>query len=134
MKVATMIARDLLGIEFLVFGLNAFLHFLPMGPAPSGPAGQFVGALISTHYMSVVSALQILAGVLLLAGWYVPLALTVLGPIIVNILLFHLLMAPAGLPLALLVVVLWTLTAYAYRSHFAGLLTQRNEDQGQKAF
>lgn len=94
MKIAALIARLLLGLVFLVFGLNGFLHFMT-GPLPSGPAGQFLSALVQSHYDLVVSAVQIAGGTLLLANRYVPLALVLLGPVIVNIFFYHLLMESA---------------------------------------
>jgi putative oxidoreductase len=125
MKVVYLIARLLLGLVFFVFGLNGFLEFIPMGPLPTGLAGQFVGALMQSHYMHFVSALQLIAGLLLLVNRYVPLAVAILAPIIVNIALFHTLMAPAGLPLAIVTSVLWIIVATRVRSVFGGLLEQR---------
>ena len=124
MKITIVIARFLLGLIFLTFGLNGFLHFLPAS-LPSGTAGQFVGALFVSHYLVVVFLLQLVAAVLLVINRYVPLALALLAPVIVNILLFHLLMALAGLPLALVVTVLWIVVFLSVRSAFAGLLQQR---------
>ena len=124
MKIAALIARYLLGLIFFIFGLNGFLHFIPMAP-PSGIAGQFLGALVVSHYMIVVFLLQLFPAILLLINRYVPLALTLLGPIIVNIFLFHAFMAPSGLPLAVVVVVLWILVASSVWSAFAGILQQR---------
>ena len=125
MKIAALIARYLLGLVFLVFGLNGFLHFIPMQPLPPGPAGQFLTALFASHFVFVVSAVQLAGGVLLLVNRYVPLALTILGPVIVNILCFHIFMAPAGLPLAVVVAVLWFLTTWSVRSAFAGILQRK---------
>jgi uncharacterized membrane protein YphA (DoxX/SURF4 family) len=125
MKIAALIARILLGLVFLVFGLNGFLQFIPAGPMPSGPAGQFLTALMQSHYVFVVSALQLAGGVLLLVNRYVPLALTILGPVIVNILLFHLLMAPSGLPIAIVVVALWGVLVFRHRQYFSSLFVQR---------
>jgi uncharacterized membrane protein YphA (DoxX/SURF4 family) len=124
MKLVSTIARYLLGAIFLVFGLNGFLHFIPMSP-PSGLAGQFVGALPDSHYMIVVFLLQVIPAVLLLIGLYVPLALTLLAPVIVNIVCFHAFMAPEGLPLAIVVAVLWLLSYRNVRSVFAGLFQPR---------
>jgi putative oxidoreductase len=124
MKITAVIARFLLGLIFLVFGLNGFLRFIPM-PPPSGIAGQFMGALFVSNYLVVVFLLQIIAAVLLLIDRYVPLALTLLAPIIVNILLFHILMAPSGLALAIVVTVLWIATFLSVRSAFGGLLQPR---------
>lgn len=125
MKVLTLIARLLLGVLFLVFGLNGFLNFLSMGPAPSGLAGQFIGALFQSHYYYVIAALQVAAGVLLIVGRYVPLALVLLGPIIVNILLYHIFLMPAGIVLALVATILWFIVFYAYRQYFSGIFAQR---------
>jgi hypothetical protein len=129
MRIITVIARLLLGLIFLVFGLNGFLHFIPAS-LPSGTAGQFMGALFVSNYLVVVFLLQLIPAVLLLSNRYVPLALTLLGPIIVNILLFHLLMAPNGLPLALVVTVLWIVVFLSVRSVFVGLFQQRVPAQG----
>jgi putative oxidoreductase len=120
MKTLTTIARVLLGLIFTVFGLNGFLNFIPPMPAPP-IAMQFVGAMITSHYMVAVFLLELAGGALLLANRYLPLALTVLWPVIVNILLFHIFMAPAGLPLASVVTVLWGIVAYRYRVVFAVL-------------
>src|ERR1700722_846154 len=103
MKIATIIARSLLGLIFVVFGLNLFLDFIPMPPLPAGPASNFMTALFVSHYLYVVGALQVVGGALLLIGRKVPLGLTLLGPVIVNIVCFHALMAPAGLPMAVMV-------------------------------
>jgi hypothetical protein len=124
MKIAAVIARLLLGFIFLVFGLNGFLHFIPSSP-PSGTAGQFVGALFVSHYLVPIFLLQIISAVLLLVNRYVPLALTLLAPIIVNILLIHILMLPSGLPLALVVSVLWIVVFLSVCSAFAGLFQER---------
>src|SRR5262244_3452032 len=96
MKIVTLIARLLLGLAFVVFGLNGFLNFLNMGPMPTGLAGQFMGALFMSHYYWVVAALQILGGLLLLVNRFVPLALVLLGPIIVNIICYHVFLNPSG--------------------------------------
>ena len=100
MKIVGLLSRVLLGLLFLVFGLNGFLHFIPMAP-PAGLAGQYMGALFLSHYLLAVFLLEIVGGVLLLANRFVPLALVLLGPVVVNIVLFHALMAPEGLPVAL---------------------------------
>ena len=96
MKIASTIARYLLGAIFLTFGLNGFLHFIPM-PPPAGVAGQFFGALFVSQLYVVIFALQIVPAVLLLVNRYVPLALTILAAIIFNILSFHIFMAPCGI-------------------------------------
>ncbi len=120
MKIASLIARYLLGILFLVFGANGFLHFIPMPPM-QGLAGQYMGALFLSHFLVVVFLLELIPAILLLVGRYVPLALVLLGPVIVNIVLFHAFLAPSGLPLALVVVVLWLLVFASVRSAFSGI-------------
>ena len=124
MRVAGLITRYLLGLIFLVFGANGFLHFIPM-PPPSGVAGQFMGALFVSHVLVVVFLLELIPAILLLVGRYVPLALVLLGPVIVNIVLFHAFMAPSGLPLATVVVILWLLTAWSVRPAFEGIFKQK---------
>jgi len=94
-------------------------------PPPSGLAGQFLGVLFVSHYLVPVFLVQLVGGALLLANRFVPLALAVLAPVIVNILLFHCLMAPEGLPMASVVVLLWAVIFYAKRSAFAGLFAAR---------
>ena len=124
MRTVSTIARYLAGVIFLVFGLNGFLNFIPM-PPPGGIAGQFMGALYASHYLRVIFAFQVLAAVLLLVKRYVPLAVAILAPVIVNILTFHALMAPSGLPLALVVAALWALIFVSVRPAFTGLFQSR---------
>lgn len=124
MKIVIVIARLLLGLVFVVFGLNGFLNFLSMGPMPEGLAGQFLGALILSHYFWVVAALQVVGGVLLLVNRFVPLALVLLGPVIVNILLYHAFLNAAGAAPAILVTILWFIIFYAHRQYFAGIFAQ----------
>ena len=122
MKIATIIARSLLGLIFVVFGSNMFLHFIPMPPPSEGPAREFMTALFLSHYLYVVGALQVVGGVLLFTGRWTPLGLTLVGPVIVNILCFHTLMAPAGLPMAIVVSLLALFLLWRYREQFAGLV------------
>jgi putative oxidoreductase len=126
MRIASVIARYLAGVIFLVFGLNGFLNFIPM-PPPGGIAGQFMSALYASHYLWVIFAFQLIAAVLLLVNRYVPLAIAMLAPVIVNILTFHVLMAPSGLPLALFVAILWAVIFVDVRPAFAGLFQSRLE-------
>ena len=124
MRTASVIARYLAGLIFLVFGLNGFLNFIPL-PPPGGIAGQFMGALYVSHYLWAIFGVQVVAGVLLLANRYVPLAVAILAPVIVNILAFHASMAPSGLPLALFVAVLWAAIFIDVRPAFSGLFQSR---------
>jgi len=122
MKMATIIARSLLGLIFVVFGSNVFLHFIPMPPPPEGPAREFMTALFMSHYLYVIGGLEVAGGLLLLAGRWVPLGLTLLGPVILNILCFHAFMASAGLPMAIVVSVLAMFLLWRYHENFAGLV------------
>ncbi len=121
MKIATLIARNLLGLMFVVFGLNGFLHFIPQPPPPAGSAGQFLGAMSASHYLMPVFLLQLVGGALLLANRFVPIALVLLGPVIVNILLYHTTMDPKGLPPGTVALLLWLVVFYSVRSAFAGV-------------
>ena len=124
MRIVSVIARYLAGAIFLVMGLNGFLNFIPL-PPPGGVAGQFMGALYVSHYLWVIFAFQVIGGLLLLINRYVPLAVALLAPVLVNILTFHVLMAPAGLPLALFVAVLWAAIFIEVRPAFSGLFQSR---------
>jgi uncharacterized membrane protein YphA (DoxX/SURF4 family) len=125
MKIVVLIARLLLGLVFVVFGLNGFLNFLNMGPMPTGLAGQFIAALALSHYFWVVAALQVIGGALLLVNRFVPLGLVLLGPVIVNIILYHVFLNPSGMLMALVVTILWLIVFYAHRQYFSGIFVQR---------
>ena len=101
MRIATPIARILLGLIFFVFGLNGFVNFIPAPPL-TGLSGEFIGALLKSHYVYLVSGVQLIAGVLLLTNQFVPFAVAILAPVIANILVYHLTMDPHGFPPAIL--------------------------------
>jgi putative oxidoreductase len=128
MRIVSLIAQYLAGVVFLVFGLNGFLHFIPQ-PPPEGVAGQFLGALFVSHYLSVIFAVQVIGAILLLANRFVALAVAILAPVLVNILCFHVFMNPSGLPPALVVTVLWILIFVRVRPAFAGLFQSRLQTQ-----
>lgn len=126
MKILTLIARILLGLGFLIFGLNAFLHFIPGSDmVPPGTAGQFSVAMAASHYDRAVAVFEVVAAVLLLINLYVPVALVLLGPVLVNILLFHLLMMPATIPPGIVFTVLWIIVFIRHRAAFAGIFTAK---------
>src|SRR5437762_2118442 len=125
MKIVTLIARLLLGLIAVVFGLNGFFNFLNMGPMPSGLAGQFIGALALSHYFWVVAGLQVVGGALLLVNRFVPLGLVLLGPVIVNIICYHVFLNISGVGLAIVVVILWLIVFYGHRQYFSGIFVQR---------
>lgn len=116
------VARVLLGLLFFVFGLNGFLNFMPTPPVPPS-AGEFLGGLAATGYMfPLIKGTEVAAGALLLAGSFVPLALVLLAPVIVNIVLFHLVLAPGGYGMLAVILGLELFLAWSYRGSFAGVL------------
>jgi uncharacterized membrane protein YphA (DoxX/SURF4 family) len=123
MKLASTIARLLLGVIFVVFSLNFWLHFIPVPPPAEGSlAAGFMGAIYASGYLTVVKVLELTGGLLLLSGRYVNLALAFLGPIVVNIALFHIFLAKGGYPLPALMGVL-ALVALAGRQDFKNVLS-----------
>ncbi|HMG55201.1 MAG TPA: hypothetical protein VK601_17010 [Kofleriaceae bacterium] len=121
------IARTLLGLAFVVFGLNYFLHFLPQGAAPPPDAGAFVGALIAGKILSIIKPIEIAAGAALLGGRFVPLALTLLAPIEIGIAAYHGVFDPSGFPVIGVLMALTIYLAWAYRAAFAPMLRARVE-------
>ena len=122
MKIVSTISRYLLGLMFTVFGLNGFLNFINQPPPPNPLAMQFLIAVSSSHFAAFFFAVQLIGGLLLLSGYFVPLALTLLGAELYNILAFHLTLAPASIPPALLASVLWILVFLQYRASFREVL------------
>jgi putative oxidoreductase len=121
MRIAAIVARLLLGLVFFVFGLNGFLQFMP-NPPPTPAAAAFFGALFASHYMfALIFGTQVIGGALLLLGVMVPFALTILAPVIVNIVAFHIFLSPALLPMALVVAALELFLVWHYRAAFAPL-------------
>ena len=110
----------MLGLVFVVFGSNAFLHFIPMPPM-QGHAGAFIGALINSGYIYPIAMLQVIGGLLLLIGRFIPLGLTLLGPVIVNIMLYHIFRDPSGLPMACVISILALFLLWIYRFRFPAI-------------
>jgi putative oxidoreductase len=123
MKITSTVARYLLGLMFTVLGLNGFLQFIHQPPPADPVAMQFLVAVSTSHFAAFFFALQVLGGLLLLSGYFVPLALTVLAAELYNILAFHLTMAPASIPPALVACVLWILVFLQYRSSFKSIFS-----------
>lgn len=122
MKIVSVAARILLGVIFAFFGANLLFHFLPNPPLPPGPLKDFTTVLATTHYLVVIGLFQFVPGVLLLLNRYVPLALAMLAPVLVNVLTTHLLVMHGGLfPLPTLAVLLWIFLFWRYRQAFAGI-------------
>jgi putative oxidoreductase len=118
MKFAVVGAKFLLGLAFIVFGANGFLGFLTPPPPASQEARSFLGLLASTHYMSVVKALEILGGLMVFSGRLAPLGLLILGPIMVNIFLYDALMDPKGLVIILPLIAMAILIGYRHKEYF----------------
>ena len=125
MKIPVLIVRILLGFVFVFFGANILHPFLPNPGPPPGVAGQFAGALFASHYLYLIGAVQFIGGLLVLINRYTILGLVFLGPVLVNILAFHLLMDPKGIWPGLVCTILWFVLFFRYRQHFAGLFVQR---------
>ena len=126
MKIAVLIARILLGLVFVIFGLNVYIMFMP-APQPQGDVGTLSTLMFSHHWFHFYALLYLIAGVLLLIGRYVPVALVLLGPILVNILLFHLTLAPAGIGPGLFCALLEVFLIYAYWPAFRAIFTAKME-------
>ena len=127
MKIVSVIARYLLGLMFTVFGLNGFFNFIHQPPPTNPLAMQFFVAVSASHFAAFFFALQVLGGLLLLSGFFVPLALTVLAAELYNILAFHLTMAPSSIAPALVACVLWILVFLQYRNSFSGVFAAKPE-------
>ena len=120
MKVVTIIAQVLVGLTFVFFGSNAFLHFMNP-PPPSGLAGQFITVLYVSNWLLFVGAIQVIGGALVLVNRFVPLGLLLLGPVIFNILLFHGLLNHTGWQPGVVMALLWTFLMFRYKKNFAGV-------------
>jgi|ERR1043166_1816575 uncharacterized membrane protein YphA (DoxX/SURF4 family) len=122
MKYAIIIVRVLLGLMFAVFGSNAFLHFIPMPPLPPGDAGAFIGALINSGYIYVIGGLEVVGGLCLLIGSrFVAPGLMLLGPVIVNIMLFHIFLDHVANPVAIAAAVASLFLLWVYRFKFPAI-------------
>jgi len=118
MRIASLIARYLMALIFVVSGSNHLFNFLPQPPPPPGVAGQFLHILMSTGYLYVVGVCEVVPGILLLVNRFVPLALLILGPVIVNIFLTRIFIASAAIPAGIVLAILWALTAWQVRAAF----------------
>lgn len=125
MRYLAPIARVLLGLAFVVFAANYFVPFLPEQPPPPPDALAFVGVLMSSKLLTFIKVIELVAGAALLANRLVPLALALLAPIVVGIVFFHVVLAPAGAGVAIGVLALELLLAWSYRSAFAPMLRVR---------
>ena len=124
MKIVGAIARYLLGVGFLFFGSNLFFNFLK-GQLPSGPGATFIGLLVSAHYTYVMGALMVVSAILFLVNRFVALGLVLLGPVLVNILMFHILILPDGFQAGVVLTLLWLLVFWQHRAAFAPIFEPR---------
>ena len=124
MKIAKIVAQVLVGLVFVIFGSNAFLNFLP-AVLPPGPGGDFLKLLFASHYVLFVGAVQVIGGALVLSNRYVSLGLALLGPVIVNILLFHGLLSHQGWQPGVVVAILWVFLFFQYKGNFAGIFAAK---------
>ena len=129
MKILAIVARYLLGLIFTVFGLNGFLNFIHQPPPANPLMIQFLTSVSESHFAAFFFAIQVLAGLLLLSGYFVPLALIVLAAELYNILAFHLTLAPASIPPALVASLLWVLVFLQYRESFKGIFSAKPATQ-----
>jgi uncharacterized membrane protein YphA (DoxX/SURF4 family) len=125
MKVATIILRILLGLVFVIFGINKLHTLFPTGPMPSGAAGTFIGVMVQTRYFMFVGFFEALGGLLLIFNRFVPLGLVILGPVIVNIFLTGLLMDTQGIPMAGAVTAMWLFLFWRYKNSFTPLFESK---------
>ena len=129
MKIVGIVARLLLGLIFAVFGLNGFLHFIPQPPPPDPLAVQFLVAVGESHFAWFFFFIQLLGGLLLLSGYFVPLALTLLAAELFNILAFHLTLAPASIGPALVTAALWVVVFLQHRESFREIFRAKPSPQ-----
>jgi putative oxidoreductase len=125
MKTASTVSRYILGLIFIVFGLNGFLNFIHQLPPTNPLTLQFLVSVSESHFAAFFFSIQLLGGLLSLSGYFVPLALTLLAAELYNILAFHLTLAPTSIPPALGASVLWVLVFLQYRESFTGIFSAK---------
>jgi len=121
-RIATAIVRVLLGVMFLVFGLNGFLNFIPQPKDIPPEIMSVMSGLMKAGYMTVVSGAEVLIAVLLLSNRFVPLALAMLAPIVVGIITFHIAMAPSTIGPGIAVLLMELFLIWSYRGAFRPML------------
>jgi putative oxidoreductase len=132
MRIASIVARYLLGLMFTVIGLNGFLHFIPQAPPANPLTIQFLVAVSTSHFAAFFFAVQVLGGMLLLSGFFVPLALTLLAAELYNILAFHITLAPSTAAPAIVACVLWVLVFLPHRESFKGIFSLKPATQSPR--
>lgn len=125
LKITAAVVRYLLGLIFFVFGLNGFLNFIPTPPMEGGMLTYMTGLMATGYFLPMLKFFEVISGVLLLSGFYVPLALTILAPINLNIFLLHVMLAPEGLPMAIFVLGANIFLVWVYRENFKGIVARK---------
>ncbi len=125
MKIAVLIARIILGLVFFVFGLNGFFQFIPVPPMEGDALTFMTGLKVSGYFFPLLKSVEVLGGIILLTGLFLPLGLVILLPITLNIFFFHLCLAPEGLPMAIVMLGLHLFLAWAYRGYYKTLLSKK---------
>jgi putative oxidoreductase len=125
LKIVSLIARILLGALFVFAGSNHLFNFFGKQPLPPGPAGQFIGAMVETGYLNFIGVMEVIGGLLLLVNQFVPIGLTILGPLVVNIFVINALIAPRALPVAILAALFWVVGAWPFRFLFFPILGRK---------
>jgi putative oxidoreductase len=125
LKIVSLIARILLGALFVFAGSNHLFNFFGKQPLPPGPAGELVGGMINTGYLNFIGVMEVIGGLLLIVNQFVPLGLTILGPLVVNILVINALIAPKAAPVAVVMVIFWIIGAWPFRPVFFPILQRK---------
>jgi putative oxidoreductase len=125
MKIATIVARVLLGLPFLIFGINYFFPFAPHPELHGAAIDYMTGLTKSGYFWPLLRSLEIVIGIALISGYFVPAALAVLAPINLQILLFHLALEPQNVPMAVVLAILQVFLMYRYWAYFKPLLTSK---------
>ena len=121
------VARIVLGLVFLIFGLNGFFNFFPMPPMPERAAAFGMALMQSGYFLPMLKSIEVLSGALLVLGLYAPLGVVMLFPIVINIFLFHFFLAPEGLPMAIGILAVELYLIYSYREAFKGILEAKSD-------
>jgi putative oxidoreductase len=125
MKIASIVARILLGALFVFGGSNHLFNFVPAQPLPPGPAGQFIAGMTGIGYLTFIGVMEVIGGLLIITQQFVPFGLTILGPIVVNILVVEALIMPKAVLVAVVMIVLWVVSAWPLRRLFFPLLQRK---------
>jgi putative oxidoreductase len=128
LKIVSLIARILLGALFVFAGSNHLFNFFGNQPLPPGPAGQLVGGILATGYIDFIGVMEVIGGLLLIVNQFVPLGLTILGPLVINILVINALIAPKAVPVAVVMVIFWVIGAWPFRPVFFPILRRKPAD------